>query len=92
MNTVKKTVHQLKAGDIVHAHGCKFKVTTDAVPSLSHGTRAWSANGFTYFPEAPDCAVAESVCIEGAVQGYIAVGKPWTFQGNFKASSYTVEI
>ena len=93
MKTVKKTVHQLVKGDIVHAHGCRFEVTENARPSLGQNTSDWSpSTGFVQHHQAPDCAVAESVCIEGCVKGYIAVGERWGFQGNFLAGQYTVEV
>jgi hypothetical protein len=88
---MKKTIHQFKVGDIIQAHGCKFRITENARPSLAHGTSEWSpSKGFTELPEAPSCAVALSVCIEGEVQGYISVGKEWTFQGNFLAGEFQV--
>lgn len=93
MHTVQKTIHQFKKGDIVHAHGCRFVITTDARPSLGHNTADWSpAKGFTEHHQAPCTAVAESECIEGFVRGYISVGREWTFQGNFLAGFYTVEV
>jgi hypothetical protein len=93
MNTVKKTIHQFKKGDIVLAHGCKFKITENARPAICAGTSDWSpSKGFIYHHEAPSCAVAQSVCIEGYVKGYIHVGGEWTFQGNFLAGEYTVEV
>lgn len=90
MNTVKKTIHRFTKGDIVRAHGCRFEITQNARPSVGHHTI--DPKGFKQLPEAPDCAVAESICIEGEVQGYISVGEPWNFQGNFKAGEYTVEV
>jgi hypothetical protein len=93
MKTVKKTIHQFVKGDIVHAHGCRFEITENARPSLGHRTSAWSpSTGFVELPEAPACAVADSVCIEGFVKGYIAVGEPWGFQGNFLRGEFTVEV
>lgn len=90
--TTTKTIHQFKAGDIVHAHGCKFRITKDARPSVGHNTADWSpSTGFVEHHQAPACAIAESVCIEGERAGYISVGREWTFQGNFLAGTYTVE-
>jgi hypothetical protein len=92
MTTTQKTIHQFKVGDIVHAHGCKFRITENARPSLGHNTADWSpSTGFTEHHQAPTTAVAESVCIDGYVQGYISVGREWSFQGNFLAGQYTVE-
>lgn len=90
MNTVKKTIHRFIKGDIVQAHGCRFIITENARPSTAHFTKDYATMDIMH--EAPDCAVAESICIEGYIRGYIAVGEPWTFQGNFKAGEYTVEV
>jgi len=87
----KKYISQLKAGDIVQAHGGTFLITENARYSTGHGSRSWeSGKGFTYFAEAPDCAIAKSVCLTGEVKGYFEKGTEWTFQGNFKAGQYTL--
>ena len=86
----QKYIHQLKAGDIVQAHGGTFKILYDAKPSLSHHTRVHSSHGFMQLPEAPDCAYTEGVCLTGYVQGYFKEGTNWTFQGNFKAGKVTL--
>ena len=86
-----KTIHELKAGDVVYAHGGTFKILYDARPSLSHGTREWKPSGAVYHPEAPDCAYTEGECLTGEVKGYFSKGTKWTFQGNFKACKVTVE-
>jgi hypothetical protein len=91
MTTLNKTVHQLKKGDIVWSHGCKFEILYDAKESQAHREKSWSSKGFETHAGPCDCAYTEGVCLDGEVKGYIAVGKPWTFQGNFKAGSYTVE-
>lgn len=87
----KKYIAQFKAGDLVRAHGGVFKITEDARPSLTHGTREWiSGKGFVYYPEAPDCAFALAVCVEGNFPGYFEPGSSWNFQGNFLAGQYTL--
>lgn len=85
-----KYIHQLKAGDLVRAHGGVFKVIEDAKPSLSHHTRDHTGGQFRQLPEAPDCAYAIAVCLEGEIPGYFKPGSDWTFQGNFKAGKLTL--
>ena len=88
---MQKYTSELKKDDLVKAHGGIFRITKDARPSTGHGTRSWNQNtGFTYYPEAPDCAIAEAICIEGEFPGYFKVGSDWTFQSNFKAGKYTL--
>ena len=85
-----KNIHDLKAGDIVYAHGGTFKILYDAKPSLSHHTRVHASHGFMQLPEAPDCAYTEGECLTGEVKGYFSKGTKWTFQGNFKACKVTI--
>ena len=91
---VKKHVHELKAGDLVQAHGGVFQVTADARESQAHRPKYWSGSsssgGHITLPGASDCAYAPAVCIEGNIPGYFKPGSAWDFQGNFKAGKYTL--
>lgn len=83
MNLIRKNPAHLKAGDIVVAHGGKFRITSDARESLGHRPMAahlQQAHGPS------NCAVAKAVCLEGEVQGYFWPGSEWTFQGNRHAT------
>ena len=84
----KKYIHELKAGDIVQAHGGTFKILYDARPSRAHFTTDWKT--CQQFPEAPDCAYTEGECLTGEVKGYFSKGTNWKFQGNFKAGKVTL--
>jgi hypothetical protein len=84
---MKKRIHDLKAGDVVAAHGGKFRVTEGARESQGH--RPQAAHLITAHGPC-DCAVAKAVCIEGRIQGYFAPGSTWTFQGNFLAPLCTM--
>ena len=86
----QKYISQLKAGDVVHAHGGKFRVIEDAKPSIAHHTIDRTNGQYKQLPEAPDCAYAKAVCIEGEFKGYFSVGSDWTFQGNFLAGKLTL--
>lgn len=77
-----KITSQLKAGDLVRAHGGLFRITTDA--RESHGHRPMAAH-LVQAHGPSDCAVAKSVCVEGEVSGYFKPGSDWTFQGNHLA-------
>ena len=88
--TTQKYIHEFKVGDIVRAHGGKFRITQDAKPSLAHHTIDRTGGQFKQLPEAPDCAYADAVCIEGEFPGYFKPGSDWTFQGNFLAGKYTL--
>jgi len=82
MKTISITPHALKTGDIVLAHGGKFRVTAD--PRESQGHRPRSGNiEVAQGPSA--CVVVKAECIEGEVQGYFRPGSEWTFQGNHLA-------
>jgi hypothetical protein len=85
-----KFISQLKAGDLIRAHGGVFKVTVDAKPSIAHHTIDRTRGQYKQLPEAPDCAYAKAVCIEGEFPGYFKPGSDWTFQGNFKAGQLTL--
>lgn len=84
---MQKRIADLKAGDIVSAHGGKFLVTENARESSSHRPL------MAYLTQAhgpSDCAAARSVCIEGECGGYFYPGKAWSFQGNHLAGKVTV--
>ena len=85
----QKFIHQFKKGDIVHFHGARFEILEDARHSLGHLPRATHIE-VAHGPS--ECAVASSVCIDGSeTRGYIEHGRPWVFQGNFRAGRYSVE-
>lgn len=87
MNT--KRIHELKAGDIVQAHGGRFRVIADAFECVYAGPqsdRLKRADG----PSA--VAGAKAVCIEGIVPGYFHPGSEWYFQGNFNAPLQCIEV
>jgi len=86
----QKYIHQFKVGDLVCAHGGVFKIVENAKPSIAHHTVDRSNGQFKYLPEAPDCAYAKAVCVEGEFPGYFKPGSDWTFQGNFRAGQYTL--
>lgn len=71
MNTVTTRVADLKAGDIVAAHGGLFRVTEDARDSRSHFSEMGPS----------DVAWAPSVCIESQHGAYFYPGSDWSFQG-----------
>ena len=77
--TTLKTTAQLKAGDIVYAHGGVFRIIHDAReantfrPKADHLVEAHGPS---------DTAYAKSVCIAGECGHYFYQGSEWTFQGN----------
>lgn len=73
-----KNIAQLVVGDIVWNYGGKFQVT--AAPRSSTGHRPMSAR-LTPAPGPANCAVVETVCVEGEVPGYFKPGTPWNLQG-----------
>lgn len=73
--TVIKTPRELKAGDVVEAHGALFVVEVDARESTGHRP-PFNAAGPS------DTAFAFGRCIVGEVRGYFSPGSSWTFQGN----------
>lgn len=77
--TTLKTTSQLKAGDIVHAHGGVFRVVADARESIRHRPMA---DHLVIAHGPSDTAVAKAICIKGEVPGYFQPGSPWTFQSN----------
>lgn len=83
---MQKRIHELKAGDQVHAYGCTFTVTEDARDSLGHRPMINHLDQ-NHGPSA--CAVAAAVCTEGEAW-MIKPGTPWTFQGNYRANRLTV--
>lgn len=83
----EKFIHQLKKGDIVSAHGGKFRVTEDARESNAHRPMVAHLE-VAHGPSA--CAYATAVCIEGEIPGYFKSGSEWGFQGNFNAGKYKV--
>ena len=82
-----KYTSQLKAGDIVKAHGGLFRIVKDAKESQAHRPMAGHLKE-AYGPSS--CAWAESVCIEGEFPGYFKHGSPWTFQGNYLARKWNL--
>jgi hypothetical protein len=88
MATTQKFISEFKAGDIVHAHGGKFRIDVDARDSIGHGPTD-PATGWPIGPSG--CAIAEATCIEGQSGGYFWPGAGWAFQGNRHAGLYTVE-
>jgi len=76
---MQKTIHQLKAGDIVRFHAGKFLITQDAYPAFEH-----------YGPS--DVAIAPSICIEGECGAYYSAQNKteWAFQGNYFRGSLEV--
>ena len=89
MKTTRKYISEFKAGDIVQAHGGKFRIDADAYDSIGHAP----TDPATGFPMGPSgCAVAKATCIEGTTKGYFWPTSDWTFQGNRFAGQYTVEV
>lgn len=86
---MRKYIKDFVTGDIVSAHGGKFRVISNAVESCGHRPRS---GHLVQAPGPSCCAVAEAVCIAGCVPGYFKVGTPWTFQGNLLAGMYEVEV
>lgn len=78
MQTTYTRVADLKAGDIVAAHGGLFRVTEDARDSRSHFS--------DYGPS--DTAYAPAVCIDGHCGAYFYPGSSWTFQGRLYVTVY----
>ena len=88
----KKFIYNLKAGDLVMAHGGVFKILEDAHEVAWHRPRYWTSNhGFIELDGPSDCAAANSVCIEGEFPGYFKPGSEWVFKCNAKAGQYTLK-
>ena len=85
---MKKRIHELKAGDIVHAHGATFRIRSDATESNAHRPKA----GHLETAHGPsDCAYTKGEWISGAlILNYFGPGCDWLFQGNFNAALLTV--
>ena len=82
-----KFIKDLKAGDVVDAHGGRFFVIKDARESQGYRPQA----GHLMTAHGPsECAVARSICMDGEVSGYFWPGSTWTFQGNLKAGMVKV--
>lgn len=88
----KKYIHELKAGDLVEAHGGIFQVIHNARESQAHRPTYWAGGqeGRVTLPGPCSCAYAAAVCIEGEIPGYFKPGSTWDFQGNFLAGKYSV--
>lgn len=81
-----KRISELKAGDIVSAHGGTFRVIEDALESQAHRPRTWESGiGHKTLAGPCDCAYARAVCVSGTVPGYFWPGSDWTFQGTWNA-------
>ena len=78
MQTVNKSVPELKQGDIVHMHGGTFEVQENA-----------HAAGENHPVEG--VYIASSICKSGKVAGYFHEGSAWVFQGNQHAI-FCVEV
>lgn len=88
---MKKYSYQLKAGDIVQAHGGLFKVIENAHEVAWHSPKYWdSAKGHVELPGASDCAAANAICIQGEFPGYFKPGSEWVFKCNALAGQYTL--
>jgi hypothetical protein len=88
-NTMKKYIHNFKAGDLVKAHGAVFRIIEDAKESNAHRPHA----GHLRVAHGPsDCAWANGEWVSGQIiKGYFGPGQNWLFQGNFLAGQYDVE-
>ena len=87
----QKYISELKAGDLVMAHGGLFKVLHDARESQSHRPTHWKASAGHIELEGPcPVAYAQAVCIDGEIKGYFKAGTNWDFQGNFLAGKLTL--
>lgn len=80
--TITKNAHQLRAGDIVHLSGGRFRITSGPRESQAHRPEG-------YWPHAgvgpSDCVSSIGICLEGEVPGYFRPGTEWHFQGNTRA-------
>lgn len=76
-----KSIKELKAGDVVSAHGATFRVMHDAREAL-HAYRPMAAHMVE--ARGPNsCAYAEAQWIGGnIVTGYFGPDTTWVFQGN----------
>lgn len=86
---MKKYIYNLKAGDLVKAHGGVFKVIEDAHEVAWHRPRYWtSGQGFVELMGPSDCGAAKAICIEGEFPGYFKPGSEWVFKCNALAGKY----
>lgn len=82
----QKYIAQLKAGDLVKAHGGVFEVLHDARESQSHRPTYWTSSTGRVELDGPcPVAYAEARCVSGEIKGYFCEGTKWDFQGNFLA-------
>jgi hypothetical protein len=86
----QKYIAELKAGDLVMAHGGLFKVLHDAKESQSHRPTHWSSSNYVELAGPCPVAYAEAVCLDGEIKGYFKQGTKWDFQGNFLAGKLTL--
>ncbi len=77
---MNKTTHQLKANDVVNAHGGLFRIVYDAKECIANRPLA---DHLVIAHGASDLAFAKAICIKGEAPGYFMPGSAWTFQGNF---------
>lgn len=87
---MKKYIYNLKAGDIVQAHGGLFKVIEDAHEVAWHRPRAWGQSYNIELAGPSDWAAAKAICIEGEFPGYFKPGSEWVFKCNALAGQYTL--
>lgn len=87
----QKYISELKAGDLVMAHGGLFKVLHDARESQSHRPNHWTSETGRIDLAGPcPVAYAEAVCLDGEIKGYFKQGTKWDFQGNFLVGKLTL--
>jgi len=72
------SIAQLQVGQVVQQHGGEFTVV--AAPKMSNGHFPLSDH-LTRAQGPSNCAVVQTVCTKGEIQGYFKPGKEWTLQG-----------
>lgn len=89
MQTITKSVADLKAGDVVEYYGSKFLVLENARESNAHRPVVWGPSiglhnrGHIVQDGPSTCAVAKAECIERNAQfPIVPVGGEWVFQGH----------
>ena len=90
---MKKTrIADLKANDIVCAHGGRFRVLFDAAVSEGHRERHWDKIDCNHvLHDGPvNCAWTRAVCLDGEISGYFKPGSEWTFQGTTAVTVQTL--
>ena len=85
---MRKLIKNLKAGDVVLAHGHRLLVTEDARYSLGH-VPAEAYGCAMEFVGPSEVASAPAVCLDETNDPYFANG--WSFQGNLLAGYVTTE-